>query len=272
MGEAKRRRLNESGQSLPVVGAVLGTFQDKDTGASQPLRRAGRLRDYLETVRLLGEQPDQIDSSHVPCNDCTACCYHAGVDLEPSMERPADLAHLDLETHADGRTFLRKKADGACVHLGPNGCTVYAHRPRACRAYDCRYFSMIRMLDHFDGERFSPLWYFDLKTPRERAIFLALTLAGRAYSRQTGCFVARDVLAAACATYKRFFHCARTIVEEFDRMTPAQQRAIGLSAIPEFDPNYKPGQPIKGEIRSEISTVERGECEACAAPEAEDDR
>jgi hypothetical protein len=37
-----------------------------------------------------------------------------------------------------GSMMLRKGPDGACVHLGPNGCTVHRHRPRACRIYDCR--------------------------------------------------------------------------------------------------------------------------------------
>lgn len=38
-----------------------------------------------------------------------------------------------------GRPYLIAHAGGACVHLdGARGCTEYARRPAACRAYDCR--------------------------------------------------------------------------------------------------------------------------------------
>lgn len=38
-----------------------------------------------------------------------------------------------------GRPYLIAHAGGACVHLDTaHGCTEYARRPAACRAYDCR--------------------------------------------------------------------------------------------------------------------------------------
>lgn len=33
---------------------------------------------------------------------------------------------------------LRQTPDGACVHLGEAGCTVYEKRPAMCRVFDCR--------------------------------------------------------------------------------------------------------------------------------------
>jgi Fe-S-cluster containining protein len=27
--------------------------------------------------------------------------------------------------------------DGACVYLGPRGCTIYARRPKMCRVFSC---------------------------------------------------------------------------------------------------------------------------------------
>jgi Fe-S-cluster containining protein len=46
---------------------------------------------------------------------------------------------LDAESR-DGRRFLRKKANGECIHLQDGGCSVYEHRPSACRVFDCRDF------------------------------------------------------------------------------------------------------------------------------------
>jgi hypothetical protein len=40
-----------------------------------------------------------------------------------------------------GRPYLiRQEADGYCCHLdrGSQGCTIHAHRPVPCRAFDCR--------------------------------------------------------------------------------------------------------------------------------------
>ncbi|HOX06721.1 MAG TPA: YkgJ family cysteine cluster protein [Planctomycetota bacterium] len=34
-----------------------------------------------------------------------------------------------------GRISLRERADGDCVLLGPEGCTVYASRPLQCRTF-----------------------------------------------------------------------------------------------------------------------------------------
>jgi Fe-S-cluster containining protein len=39
-----------------------------------------------------------------------------------------------------GRRVLEHDADGRCSQLIDDRCAVYAHRPRACRAYDCRIF------------------------------------------------------------------------------------------------------------------------------------
>lgn len=30
---------------------------------------------------------------------------------------------------------------GRCPMLGDDGCSIYEHRPRTCRAYDCRVFT-----------------------------------------------------------------------------------------------------------------------------------
>lgn len=125
MGEAKRRKL-----TAPVTVKNI-------TGDTITVRETG---DPLAFVR--GQQ------GTVPCNGCTECCYHVGVDVNPDTEPPERLQHLDLERRPDG-WFLRKRADGACVHLGPNGCTVYEHRPNACRNYDCRVFSLTGVLDSY---------------------------------------------------------------------------------------------------------------------------
>jgi hypothetical protein len=76
----------------------------------------------------------------VPCAGCSACCYYAGVPVDKKRDR-SRLPHLLTERDHDGELVLRRRADGACAHLGDRGCMIYEHRPSACRSFDCRAFS-----------------------------------------------------------------------------------------------------------------------------------
>jgi hypothetical protein len=47
------------------------------------------------------------------------------------------LPYLLTERNRDGELVLRRRLDGACIHLGEQGCTIYeqavlAHPCRAC--------------------------------------------------------------------------------------------------------------------------------------------
>lgn len=46
---------------------------------------------------------------------------------------------IDPET---GTPVFALAADerGACVYLGPSGCTIYERRPLLCRSFDCRTY------------------------------------------------------------------------------------------------------------------------------------
>jgi hypothetical protein len=112
--------------------------------------------------------------SKVPCNGCRECCYHAGVDVYPGRE---PTAHLDI-VQRDGKWYLRKGEDGACVHLGPHGCTIYNQRPLACRAYDCRLYALFNVLDKYDGDHAQPMWSFQPTSLEGRVFEAACKVAG----------------------------------------------------------------------------------------------
>jgi hypothetical protein len=72
---------------------------------------------------------------------------------------------------------LRRRADGACAHLADDGrCGVYEHRPRGCRAYDCRIVALCGLRDRFVRDRQPPEWRFEVPTRREKAIVAALRM------------------------------------------------------------------------------------------------
>jgi Fe-S-cluster containining protein len=71
------------------------------------------------------------------CGSCTACCQNEQIKLAPED----DLGRYDVEVRADG-VWIAARSDGrpGCRYLGPKGCTIYAKRPAACRAFDCRLY------------------------------------------------------------------------------------------------------------------------------------
>ena len=79
--------------------------------------------------------------SKVPCNGCTLCCYSQAIMLHPEKgDDPSLYQTREVDHPLTGKKVLMidHKADGSCVHLGAEGCTVYDKRPVICRMYDCR--------------------------------------------------------------------------------------------------------------------------------------
>jgi hypothetical protein len=99
------------------------------------------------------------DAGPVPCGNCSACCYYAGIPVDKKRDRRR-LPYLLTERNADGELVLQQRADGACVHLGEQGCTVYEQRPAVCRSFDCRAFSAMGLVEHCDPDHRTPDWQF----------------------------------------------------------------------------------------------------------------
>lgn len=112
------------------------------TGGGAPGRDAGAFGPWLDaTVAVLRDGADPgVD---VPCDGCTACCESSQFVLVGPDEHDAR-AHLPAELlfpapgAPRGFSVLPYDERGRCPMLGDAGCTIYDHRPRTCRAYDCR--------------------------------------------------------------------------------------------------------------------------------------
>jgi Fe-S-cluster containining protein len=99
------------------------------------------------------------DAGPVPCGGCSACCYYDGIPVDKKRDRRR-LPYLFTERDADGGLVLQRRADGACAHLGAQGCTVYDHRPSACRSFDCRAFAAMGLVEYCDPNHRIPDWEF----------------------------------------------------------------------------------------------------------------
>lgn len=103
---------------------------------------AGTFSHWLDGMSraLRGEE-----SSDVPCGGCTGCCRSAQfVHIGP--EERDTLAHVPAELLFPaprlpaGNVLLGYDEKGHCPMLVDDRCSIYEHRPRTCRTYDCRVF------------------------------------------------------------------------------------------------------------------------------------
>ncbi|MEO6124998.1 MAG: YkgJ family cysteine cluster protein [Ilumatobacteraceae bacterium] len=83
------------------------------------------------------------NDSDVACGTCTACCTASQfIHISPD-ERDA-LAHIPTALlfaaprMPPGHVLMGYDQHGRCPMLIDNRCSIYEHRPRTCRTYDCR--------------------------------------------------------------------------------------------------------------------------------------
>jgi uncharacterized protein len=83
--------------------------------------------------------------SDVPCGTCTACCT-ASQFIHIAPDETDTLAHIPAAMLFPaprlprGHVVMGYDDRGYCPMLIDNTCSIYAHRPRTCRTYDCRVF------------------------------------------------------------------------------------------------------------------------------------
>ena len=132
------------------------------------------------------------EDAAVPCGSCTACCrssqfVHIGPDETDA------LAHIPSELQfpaprLPGHVLLGYDENGHCPMLVDGGCSIYEHRPRTCRTYDCRIFPATGVAPDPDKPaiaRRAGRWRFDLSTDADRIEHEAVQAAAR-YVRERG--------------------------------------------------------------------------------------
>ncbi|HVA12233.1 MAG TPA: YkgJ family cysteine cluster protein [Stellaceae bacterium] len=76
------------------------------------------------------------------CRRCTRCCHNKRIQVNPyEIARLArrfgqsTSAFGAASTEGGAGNYLNRTDSGACVFLGPEGCTVHEDRPLVCRLY-----------------------------------------------------------------------------------------------------------------------------------------
>jgi Fe-S-cluster containining protein len=103
---------------------------------------AGDFSSWMVEIRAAITERRESD---VPCNGCTACCrssqfVNIGPDEVETLARvPAELL-FPAPGRPPGHVVLGYDERGHCPMLVDDKCSIYRHRPNACRTYDCRVF------------------------------------------------------------------------------------------------------------------------------------
>jgi Fe-S-cluster containining protein len=133
----------------------------------------------------------------VPCAGCTACCTSSQfVHIAP--DETDTLAHIPAELLFPaprlpaGHVLLGYDERGHCPMLVDNQCSIYEHRPRACRTYDCRIFPAGGLSEDDDDKvliaRRAGRWRFSFPTDADRMEHDAVQAAARFLDEHRGLF------------------------------------------------------------------------------------
>jgi Fe-S-cluster containining protein len=152
----------------------------------EPDLAAGDFSSWLTGMQaaLRGE----VDAE-VPCGGCTACCtasqfIHIGPDETDTLAHiPAGLL-VPAPRLPRGHVVLGYDERGHCPMLVDGRCSIYEHRPRTCRTYDCRIFPAagleIAGEDKAGIARQARRWRFSHPTPGDEAEHDAVRAAAAA--------------------------------------------------------------------------------------------
>jgi hypothetical protein len=161
--------------SARVAGRIReasGTGPD-DGASEQRDLAAGDFASWMSEMQgaLRGER-----ASDVPCGSCTACCtssqfIHIGPDEAATLSRIPRQLLFPAPGLPRGHVLLGYDERGHCPMLVDGRCSIYEHRPRTCRTYDCRIFPATGLaIDHAGSliARQAGRWQFRFPTGADR--------------------------------------------------------------------------------------------------------
>jgi Fe-S-cluster containining protein len=213
---------------------------DEDEVTAPPTVDAGDFSSWLSGMhRALREEA----GSDVPCGTCTACCtssqfVHIAPDETATLRRIPKALLFSAPGLPTGHVLMGYDERGHCPMLRDGACTIYEHRPRTCRTYDCRVFPAAGLVPDDDKPRIA-----------ERARQWRFTFADDAGR-------ARQGAAHAAATY---------LQDRRDRLpegtVPANPTQLAVLAVEVHDaflgPGDGPGAGPAVETEPEHAVVER---------------
>ncbi len=148
----------------------------------QPLA-AGDFGQWLAQVQVAIREGGATD---VACGTCVACCssaqfVHVAPDEHDALAHIPSTLLFPAPGAPRGHVLMGYDEHGRCPMLRPEGCSIYEHRPRTCRTYDCRIFPAAGVLPDEPGKE--PIaaqairWRFRYDDERSAALHAAVRAA-----------------------------------------------------------------------------------------------
>jgi Fe-S-cluster containining protein len=142
---------------------------------------AGSFSSWLHRIRSAETQ-----GADVPCGSCQACCT-SSYFIHITPEETQTLTQIPQELlfpapgMPKGNMVLGYDEKGHCPMFRNEQCSIYEHRPRTCRSYDCRIFPAAGITEIDDDK---PLitqriksWKFDYETTQDHNLHIAVKTA-----------------------------------------------------------------------------------------------
>ncbi|MDQ2677780.1 MAG: YkgJ family cysteine cluster protein [Actinomycetota bacterium] len=164
---------------------------DDDSRDAGPLD-AGTFSDWWHGMR---SAIDGTADADVPCGTCTGCC-EASQFIHLTPDDTDALAHIPAELRFPapglprGHQLMGYDEHGRCPMLVDGACSIYDHRPRTCRTYDCRIFAATDVRP--DGDPSGAIatrvdrWRFGVTSEADRDEQSAVLAAAAALGRPDG--------------------------------------------------------------------------------------
>ena len=167
-----------------------------DRGLELP---AGRFTTWLGEI---GPAVRGEGTADVPCGSCAACC-EASYFIHVGPDETDALAHLPAELLfpapglPPGHVLMGYDEHGRSPMLVEGRCSVYEHRPRTCRTYDCRVFAATGVVDDDPTKqgvaRQARRWRFEESDETDAVLHAAVRAAAAYLSDRVG-DLPRDVV------------------------------------------------------------------------------
>jgi len=141
---------------------------------------AGHFTTWLGEIR---RAIDGVGDADVPCGGCTACCtasqfVHVGPDEADALAHIPAALLFAAPGLPPGHRLMGYDEHGRCPMLVDGSCSIYPHRPRTCRTYDCRVFAAAGIdADRDEVTRRARRWRFACTEPREGDALTAVSAA-----------------------------------------------------------------------------------------------
>lgn len=157
---------------------------------SEPLEagplEAGPFGSWLDHTRAVVQ--GRVVEAAVPCGSCTACCtssqfVHIAPDETDALARIPAAVTFPAPGAPKGFRVMGYDERGHCPMFRDGACSIYEHRPRACRAYDCRVFAATGVDPGDDKPAVRDQvvrWRFTFESDSDRRNYEAIVAAARA--------------------------------------------------------------------------------------------